>query len=173
MKKAPWVLILFSLIVIALLYSFGSVAQSPKSNEAIVEVDQDSKSILITPSGNSDIIIVDQVLKTKGIKINSIMVGGELRTDFTAIVVPKDYDKDIVINLNNFWGAKDYKIKLVLTNFVKFHVDGEVVKVVNKNDVAAFSNFPEGDYEWFLNDDFTRPYDPITINSVYSLYAKS
>lgn len=173
MRKAAFIIIFATIITAVFLLTFGTVSQNAKTNEALVEVNNAKKQLLITPSGNTDAIILPEIITFRGLKYESLEVGGQVRTDMPIIYVDQDYDKDIYVIFSTMWGKKKYEVNLILTHYIKFYVDNQLVGVVSKDNVGRNEGLPAGNYEWFIDKDLSRPFDPLNLRDTLALYASS
>lgn len=170
MKRGAFTIIFISLLVIVFLLTFGNVVQGKNNEHGLVTVDNSQKAIVITPSGDEDVLVLSQIMVIRGLTFNRLEVDGEIRTEFPIIYVTSDFDKDVKIVFKTLWGEKKYSIKLILTEYIKFHIDGQLVSVSSKTDVASNKGFPSGEYTWYSDQELTKPYDPMQINTIFSLY---
>lgn len=174
MRKAAILVGVISLLVIAFLIFFPTVGQSKESEQALVEVNNQKRVIEITPSGNVDSVVLAEAVAFRGLTFNHLLVGNEKREDVSVIFVATDYDKDIKIVFSNFIGMKvEYQVKIILTHFIKFHIDGEIVDVVSKNKVGSGVGFPSGIENWYTDVTMNTLFDPLKIRDVVSLYGRS
>lgn len=104
MRKGALTIIFVSLIAIVVILSFGTITQGLASNNAAIEVDNKNSEILITPTGNSNHLILPEIIATRFIKISGLTVGDEVRDDFPVIYVKEDAGKVMRVTFNTLWG---------------------------------------------------------------------
>lgn len=173
MKRAAILIIFVSVLTLAFLLLFGTVVKSKDDTKNYVEVKNTEKLIRITPSGDEDTIVLADVLTLRGLDFQSLSVDGEVRQEIAVIFIENDFDKQIKATFVNKIGMKTvYEVKIILTHFVKFYVDGVFESAVSKMKVASNQSIPHGVSEWFTDVSLQTPYDPEKIADVFSLYGR-
>lgn len=174
MKRAAILIIFVSALTIAFLLLFGTIVKSKDDAKNYVEIKNQEKLIRITPSGDEDTIVLADVLTLRGFDFHLLSVDGEVRQNIPVIFIENDFDKEIKVTFINKIGMKTvYEVKIILTHYIKFYVDGVFVSAVSKMNVASNHDIPQGITEWFTDITLQTPYDPEKIADVFSLYAKS
>lgn len=173
MKKGPILIIVLSLVAIGMLLSFGSIKPIGTYESVTIEFKNKEGVLYLTPDSSTDVVAIPNSLMAIGASIESLKVGNKVLTDDLIIYINDDRGKDYSIKIKNLWGVKEYKVILELKYHVQFHVDDELVKIVNKDDVAKEINLPDGDYNWFTDKELTKPFDLNDLNDTYMLYAES
>lgn len=173
MKRGALTIIFISLLVIVVILSFGNIGQGKATDVATVEVDRKNNDILITPTGKDNILILPEILTIKRIRIVGLTVGEEIRNDFPVIYVNEDAGKIIRVTFDTLWGEKNYLVKLILTDYIKFYVDGELTSIATKTEIAASRGFPQGNYTWYSDEALTQEFDILKLNETFSLYTST
>jgi hypothetical protein len=173
MRKGALTIIFVSLIAIVVILSFGTITQGQASNNAAIEVDNKNSEILITPTGNSNHLILPEIITTRFIKLSGLTVGDEVRDDFPVIYVKEDAGKVMRVTFNTLWGKKVFVIKLILTDYVKFYIDGELTHIASKIELAASRGFPRGNHTWYTDEALTKEFDIAKLNETFSLYTST
>ncbi len=163
MKKSGLPVIILCLLAIIVILSLGTVTQGKQVDVAIVQVDRSQKEILVTPSGKQDILILPEILNIKRVKIGAFKVGEQIRDDFPVIYVDHDFNKIMRITFNSLWGEKIYVVKLILSEYIQFVIDGEVTHIASKEAVAAMQGFPQGNYTWYMDQELTKEFNLATL----------